>query len=435
MLDASGTTTTRMKRLALFRQQQQQQQAPQRILWTTTMMSFFLVLLLVLAVDCSVAVAAHMDLLHGQHQQQHDHCHHNHHHRLRTFLDDNGDNDMPLERERQGGRKILAAERKHHHHHYYNKNNHHEREHCGTTERTPDQTAAFERITQRWRKTKHLQRHLQQQQQQDGFITTLPVCFHIVRPTREANTDSSSKDLNWNTTFLQAQLDHLNLGFSDASCCDTAAHAWCNRDIQDCSIETGIRFAMALLTTVDDDSKEKEGEVATNSSSVSETTTSTTATAATTTTTVFHPNACITHSYNDTWYAAAVSSTQEYQMMQSLRQGDASVLNIYYNDVRGPYGQEKYLLGHATFPEWYSLYSDLDGVVVSQYAVVNDTDPEQYKYGVSTTTTSTNTTTTATTKTKQPWRLSIALGISNFFLPHKLCFWNTLIDCTGHAGT
>jgi hypothetical protein len=65
-----------------------------------------------------------------------------------------------------------------------------------------------------------------------------------------------------------------------------------------------------------------------------------------------------TVSDNDAWYTAGYGSTAESQMKNALRQGDASDLNIYYNNMGGG------LLGWATFPSSYASSPTMDGVVI-----------------------------------------------------------------------
>jgi hypothetical protein len=61
---------------------------------------------------------------------------------------------------------------------------------------------------------------------------------------------------------------------------------------------------------------------------------------------------------NSAWYTATPGTTAETQMKTALRQGDASDLNIYYNNMGGG------LLGWATFPSNYNSNPSRDGVVV-----------------------------------------------------------------------
>jgi hypothetical protein len=65
-----------------------------------------------------------------------------------------------------------------------------------------------------------------------------------------------------------------------------------------------------------------------------------------------------TYSNNDAWYTAQPGTTAERDMKNALRQGDASDLNIYYNNMGGG------LLGWATFPSSYTSSPSMDGVVV-----------------------------------------------------------------------
>ena len=69
-------------------------------------------------------------------------------------------------------------------------------------------------------------------------------------------------------------------------------------------------------------------------------------------------------------------------MMKTLRVGGADVLNIVYNDLRYYYGLANRLLGHALLPEFFSLYGDIDGVVISKKGIVYPDDPETYPYSV-----------------------------------------------------
>jgi len=61
---------------------------------------------------------------------------------------------------------------------------------------------------------------------------------------------------------------------------------------------------------------------------------------------------------NSTWYTAGYGTTAESQMKNALRQGTASTLNIYYNNMGGG------LLGWATFPSDYTRSPKMDGVVI-----------------------------------------------------------------------
>ncbi|MCL2917847.1 zinc metalloprotease [Shewanella litorisediminis] len=66
----------------------------------------------------------------------------------------------------------------------------------------------------------------------------------------------------------------------------------------------------------------------------------------------------ITRTANNSWYTATHGSTAEKEMKAALRQGDASDLNFYTNNMGGG------LLGWATFPSSYASDPVNDGVVV-----------------------------------------------------------------------
>ena len=67
---------------------------------------------------------------------------------------------------------------------------------------------------------------------------------------------------------------------------------------------------------------------------------------------------------NNSWYTAGHGSSAEAEMKSALRQGDASDLNFYTNNMGGG------LLGWATFPSSYASNPLNDGVVV-----LNETFP------------------------------------------------------------
>jgi hypothetical protein len=63
-------------------------------------------------------------------------------------------------------------------------------------------------------------------------------------------------------------------------------------------------------------------------------------------------------SNNDSWYTAQPGTTAEKSMKNSLHTGDASDLNMYFNNMGGG------LLGWATFPSSYNSSPSMDGVVI-----------------------------------------------------------------------
>jgi hypothetical protein len=107
----------------------------------------------------------------------------------------------------------------------------------------------------------------------------------------------------------------------------------------ECSIETGIRFAMLVVDTNGD---------ATGS----------------TTSQVSDASACTTRSINEAWYTSTRYSEVERSMKRALRRGDASVLNAYFTGLRAG------LLGYASFPDRYVTDQILDGISVTDTAIV-----------------------------------------------------------------
>ncbi len=71
----------------------------------------------------------------------------------------------------------------------------------------------------------------------------------------------------------------------------------------------------------------------------------------------------ITRTNNSSWNTAGYGSAAERQMKESLRQGDATTLNIYSARIGGG------LLGWATFPNDYASNPLMDGVVILDESV------------------------------------------------------------------
>lgn len=206
---------------------------------------------------------------------------------------------------------------------------------CSTHDPTPQGIESSNKLAHTWLENGG-RRKLQE-------TITLPVCFHVVRP-------DSSEFLE--TPRLQAQLDALNAAYSSGSCCDLG-QAWCNGE---CSIETGFRFEMALL--------DASGSWAPDAG---------------TTPTVADANTCVTRFVNGAWYAADAFSADADVMKRSLRVGDASVLNVYFKAFFDG------TLGYAAFPDEFSIFGDIDGVVMNEQTLIGATDPSysQYQEGVS----------------------------------------------------
>ena len=236
---------------------------------------------------------------------------------------------------------------------------------CGTPERSTQQRESFERRLfefQAQREPNSSRRHRRGLNNNDPSIV-IPVCFHVIRPENPENIGDVRDVLD--NDLLQVQLDFLNQAFSSQSCCQSD-EPWCQDSSKNellCSIDTGIRFEMAILDAKAT-SREWSESLGTSPSTADS-------------------NACITRTRNNAWYTANILSTEENTMMATLRVGGASVLNIVYNDLRDSYGLADRLLGHALLPEFYPLFGDIDGVVMSMKGIVYPPDPETYKYTVS----------------------------------------------------
>ncbi|KAH6897529.1 metalloprotease, partial [Coprinopsis sp. MPI-PUGE-AT-0042] len=71
----------------------------------------------------------------------------------------------------------------------------------------------------------------------------------------------------------------------------------------------------------------------------------------------------ITRTIKKKWFNNDIHDKEDVKLdiMSSLRQGDASTLNVYSGNID--------LAGFATFPEWYEDWPELDGVVLSHGTV------------------------------------------------------------------
>ena len=208
---------------------------------------------------------------------------------------------------------------------------------CGTHDPSDARIARSNEVAHKWLQAKGGRRALQD----DPIV--LPICFHVIRP------DENNPDF-LNTESLQVQLDALNLSFSSHSCCDTS-QPWCNAG--DCSIETGIRFELALLDPTD--GSWVQGSTTPN---------------------VADANACATRTVNADWYSSFTESSTELNLKRTLRVGDASVLNVYFKT------NNEGILGYATFPDEFTVAGDIDGVIINDATVIGGSSVE-YDEGVS----------------------------------------------------
>ena len=142
----------------------------------------------------------------------------------------------------------------------------------------------------------------------------IPVCFHVIALT---------KHYSFSDQQMQDQLDALNRAFSANSCCDESL-SWCDKGM--CSVDAGIRFAWAV---VDENEDLVEGATIPSITEPGE------------------AGACAFH------YQPG-PLTQKY----FLRKGDASVLNVYWQDL----GK---VLGYASMPwQQAQLLARQDGVTI-----------------------------------------------------------------------
>ncbi len=154
-------------------------------------------------------------------------------------------------------------------------------------------------------------------------VITVPVCSYIFKGRH--NDDEITDQM------LQDQLDYLNQGFTAASCCDVA-DVWCNP--VDCSVETNIQFAWAVVTP--------KGTLAEGH----------------TTPNIQDEGACSFRLFRPLWLRT--NSVNGFFMKRLLRKGGPNVLNIYWSNPLGS-------IAYATFPT--SSKRKHDGVVINPAAV------------------------------------------------------------------
>lgn len=172
-------------------------------------------------------------------------------------------------------------------------------------------------------------------------ITTVPVCFHVIQSHFTLNSLTNRR--------LQLQLDALNKAFSSNSCCNTI-HSWCNHG--DCSVETNIRFAMAIFS--------ENGEYLGHTEKTTD------------------PGACMSRVRSKDWSYIESGSSQELEMKTFLRKGDARILNVYFTfaSVEGTQAG-----GFASSPWHYEDNPVLDGVIVDPTTTVGSWRRIAYSQG------------------------------------------------------
>jgi hypothetical protein len=116
---------------------------------------------------------------------------------------------------------------------------------CGAPEPTKERMIHDQKLVSTWSDLKNQNKKVSggvrsRKLQDTTEIIVVPVCFHVIRPFQ----DPANGDMFIDIASLQLQLDALNQAFSPDSCCDEAIEPWCTGE---CSIETGIRFAMLVL--------------------------------------------------------------------------------------------------------------------------------------------------------------------------------------------
>ena len=228
---------------------------------------------------------------------------------------------------------------------------------CGMYEPTREKILHDNKIVQKYieDRTNKSGRRKVQQQQEDDNILVVPTCFHIIRPE---NNDTYTDDTTFlNAEMIQLQLDGLNAGFTSASCCDPTTYDWCNEIPveEQCSLDTNIQFQLATL-----DPNDVNGVIA---GALVDSANST--------------NACITRTYNSTWYNADALDINDVEMRYMLRRGNANVLNIFFK------GGLTGLLGIAQFPSDYAATSITDATIVNDAFVIGSSIDPRYGEGVS----------------------------------------------------
>lgn len=188
---------------------------------------------------------------------------------------------------------------------------------CGMGHATPEQLTELTRTVTAFRRSG------------EATNITIPVCSFIMTNRRNA------KDIT--DEMLQNQMDFLNRAFSGESCC-SESESWCNPD--QCSVETEIRFAWAVVTP---HGRLIDGFLTPN---------------------VTDEGACSYRLHRPMWVKTnPVGATL---MKRRLRKGGTNVLNIYWSEP-------SYAIAYATLP--ISSQRKTDGVVMNPRSITGGTLP------------------------------------------------------------
>ena len=242
--------------------------------------------------------------LHHQHQRANDGHHHDHH------------DHRHLESIRLGSG---------HHRHHHHAHTHH-------NDRSLEEQGISKCSTPHGQETDILQQTAALSQYQQAIrsgriddvnqVITIPVCFHVMQ--------HDNGTVEYSDELFQDQMDALNRAYGVNSCCDEALE-WC--DSESCSLETGMRFAWAVL---DDNDDLVEGA------------------------TVNHLNdtgACFRRINNSKYAEVSLDDEADNAMKRQFRKGDARHLNVYWTALNS-------YLGYATFPWVYDQNPVKDGIVL-----------------------------------------------------------------------
>jgi len=164
----------------------------------------------------------------------------------------------------------------------------------------------------------------------------IPVCFNVV-VDKKGNNDVSLER-------AQAQLDALNVAFSNRSCCNDD-FVWCNSR---CSIDTGFQFAFAMVGS---DNGVTKGATVPFANST---------------------GACVIRTVKSL-YAKSIFNLGVIFMQRKLHRGDKAVLNVYFPELAPG------LNGQSSLPWGFGTAIWNDGAVISSLALIGsgNSDLEQ----------------------------------------------------------